>query len=275
MATSGKPDCCPTTLNLATNQWTEYLGTPKEPQNIYLYIFYSHFIYGLNFTCHNLKTERVDGAARLRVILPVIFIIPHLEAQTPSTCCNNPLQKAITTTSMVTCKLCWFLIFPHSLRAVQEQETVVAAPSYQKISTHDERPRPESRTEQTCWGATSGLQDGTEELFLPEGVLWCWHWREQGVLFGVGFTVWHQVCRCFWHLNSRKELRAKLPASWTPKKQQWHRHLTFILSMLASIFSCSTSFLACAMLAVLLLAMGAVGQVSRDPPRRPQHHRSA
>lgn len=36
---------------------------------------------------------------------------------------------------------------------------------------------------------------------------------------------------------------------------------TFILSMLASIFSCSTSFLACAMLAVLLLAMGAVTQV--------------
>lgn len=34
--------------------------------------------------------------------------------------------------------------------------------------------------------------------------------------------------------------------------------LTFILSTLASIFSCSTSFLACAMPAVLLLAMGAV-----------------
>lgn len=37
---------------------------------------------------------------------------------------------------------------------------------------------------------------------------------------------------------------------------------TFILSMLASIFSCSTSFLVCAMLAVLLLAMGAVSQAS-------------
>lgn len=35
--------------------------------------------------------------------------------------------------------------------------------------------------------------------------------------------------------------------------------LTFILSMLASIFSCSTSFLACAMLAVLLLAIGMLG----------------
>ena len=35
--------------------------------------------------------------------------------------------------------------------------------------------------------------------------------------------------------------------------------LTFILSMLASIFSCSTSFLACAMLAVLLLAIGVLG----------------
>lgn len=63
MATSGKPDCCPTTLNPATNRWTEYSGTPKEPQNIYLYIFYSHFIYGLIFTRHNLKTERVDGAS--------------------------------------------------------------------------------------------------------------------------------------------------------------------------------------------------------------------
>lgn len=35
--------------------------------------------------------------------------------------------------------------------------------------------------------------------------------------------------------------------------------LTFILSMLASIFSCSTSFLAWAMLAVLLLAIGMLG----------------
>ena len=35
----------------------------------------------------------------------------------------------------------------------------------------------------------------------------------------------------------------------------WAEELTFILSMLASIFSCSTSFLAWAMLAVLLLAI--------------------
>lgn len=39
--------------------------------------------------------------------------------------------------------------------------------------------------------------------------------------------------------------------------------LTFILSMLASIFSCSTSFLACAMLAVLLLAIEVLGEFSR------------
>jgi len=39
------------------------------------------------------------------------------------------------------------------------------------------------------------------------------------------------------------------------------RQHTFIRSMLASIFSCSTSFLACAMPAVLLLAMGALSQV--------------
>lgn len=37
---------------------------------------------------------------------------------------------------------------------------------------------------------------------------------------------------------------------------------TFILSMLASIFSCSTCFLACAMLDVLLLAMAALTRVS-------------
>lgn len=45
--------------------------------------------------------------------------------------------------------------------------------------------------------------------------------------------------------------------------QHSQRHLpripTFILSMLASIFSCSTSLRACAMLAVLLLAMGRPG----------------
>lgn len=35
--------------------------------------------------------------------------------------------------------------------------------------------------------------------------------------------------------------------------------VTFILSMLASIFSCSTSLRACAMLAVLLLAIGTPG----------------
>lgn len=58
------------------------------------------------------------------------------------------------------------------------------------------------------------------------------------------------------------------PPKKNKKKQRWHQHLTFILSMLASIFSCSTSFLACAMLAVLLLAIGAATQVSRDPPRR-------
>ena len=58
--------------------------------------------------------------------------------------------------------------------------------------------------------------------------------------------------------------------------------LTFILSMLASIFSCSTSFLACAMLAVLLLAIGAVSQVScavpawkRNTLKHPKHHSSS
>lgn len=43
--------------------------------------------------------------------------------------------------------------------------------------------------------------------------------------------------------------------------------LTFILSMLASIFSCSTSFLACAMLAVLLLAIGVPGGFFRHPEK--------
>lgn len=53
---------------------------------------------------------------------------------------------------------------------------------------------------------------------------------------------------------------------------------TFIRSMLASIFSCSTSFLACAMLAVLLLAMAALTQASSAPPAgrrfRPERRQS-
>lgn len=53
-------------------------------------------------------------------------------------------------------------------------------------------------------------------------------------------------------------------ASHIPYNHRWlscvgYAILTFILSMLASIFSCSTSFLACAMLAVLLLAIGMLG----------------
>lgn len=50
--------------------------------------------------------------------------------------------------------------------------------------------------------------------------------------------------------------------------------LTFILSMFASIFSCSTSFLAWAMLAVLLLAIGELDGVFRHSGQfsRPEAH---
>lgn len=59
-----------------------------------------------------------------------------------------------------------------------------------------------------------------------------------------------------------------MAASHAPHHRGWgscvgYEVLTFILSMLASIFSCSTSFLACAMLAVLLLAIGMLGRLFR------------
>lgn len=52
--------------------------------------------------------------------------------------------------------------------------------------------------------------------------------------------------------------------------------VTFILSMLASIFSCSTSLRACAMLAVLLLAIGTPGArgARHGAARRPETPKS-
>lgn len=41
------------------------------------------------------------------------------------------------------------------------------------------------------------LQDGTEELLLPEGVLRRRHGGEQGILFSMGFAVRCQICCCF------------------------------------------------------------------------------
>lgn len=48
-----------------------------------------------------------------------------------------------------------------------------------------------------CGGASGALQDGTEKLLLPEWVFRRGDRRHQRVLFGVGFTVRQQVCRCF------------------------------------------------------------------------------
>lgn len=54
-------------------------------------------------------------------------------------------------------------------------------------------------------------------------------------------------------------LTSTYPHSIPLRAQRVPGCITFILSMLASIFSCSTSLRACAMLAVLLLAIGTPG----------------
>lgn len=46
-------------------------------------------------------------------------------------------------------------------------------------------------------GWQRGLQNGTEELLLPEGVFGRRHGRQQGVLLGMGFAVRRQICCCF------------------------------------------------------------------------------
>jgi len=72
----------------------------------------------------------------------------------------------------------------------------------------------------------------------------------------------HPGSHRFWVLSAAAQQRApprSIPRSPQPPPQA---PLTFILSMLASIFSCSTSLRACAMLAVLLLAMGGPGALS-------------
>ena len=51
-----------------------------------------------------------------------------------------------------------------------------------------------------CPGCVRRSQDGTEELLLPEGVLWGGHGRKERVLFSVGLTVRHQVSCCLRHL---------------------------------------------------------------------------
>lgn len=43
-------------------------------------------------------------------------------------------------------------------------------------------------------------KQSTEELLLPEGVLWGGYGGDQGVVTGVCVTVRHQVGRCLWYL---------------------------------------------------------------------------
>lgn len=45
------------------------------------------------------------------------------------------------------------------------------------------------------------LQNLTEQLLLPERVLWRRHRGHQGVVFGVSFTEGHQLSCCFGHLH--------------------------------------------------------------------------
>lgn len=103
-------------LQRSTQQQTgeQNIREPQKNHKIYIYIyFYSHFIYGLIFTRHNLKTERVDGASVTSPGHP-----PCPLHHRPSSRSTDPLQhaattrykNAITTTSIVTCKLCWLLI---------------------------------------------------------------------------------------------------------------------------------------------------------------------
>lgn len=177
MASSGRRIfvCCPTELDPPTNHLTE---VRKEPQNIFILIL-SIFL----FVLYTLQPEdlvgwlvvrHISGLSSHSILSSSSSFLCHLKAQTPSTYCT-PLKKQsqplkwLHINSVV---LIFALLRCCSRKGGNNRRTLLLEVFYVFWTSRFKVPHWAD-----CWRAMQRLQDGTEELLLPERVLWRWHRR--------------------------------------------------------------------------------------------------